>query len=78
MLLVTALSSLCRGAARNTLRQVLLKHFSEKLGRRGPLHDGYMRSFQEIFEASQARASHASSQMSTVKGVQFCICTPPI
>ena len=39
---------------RETLFGILVKHFTSKLGKTGPLHDGYMRVFIEIFYASQA------------------------
>ncbi|EIE26405.1 hypothetical protein COCSUDRAFT_58942 [Coccomyxa subellipsoidea C-169] len=39
---------------RETLFGILVKHFTSKLGKTGPLHDGYMRVFIEMFYASQA------------------------
>ena len=47
---------------RDTLYFILVKHFGLNLGKKGPLHDGYMRVFIESFFASQA-STICSSQV---------------
>ncbi|BDA41019.1 hypothetical protein COCOBI_01-6740 [Coccomyxa sp. Obi] len=51
---------------RDSLHPVMLKHFSHKLGRKGPLDDGYMRAFPEIFYASQANHEIRGREMNDI------------
>lgn len=49
----------------------MVKHFSQKLGKKGPLDDGYMRAFPEIFYASQASEHLKAAKHTTVTGAAF-------
>ena len=61
----------CRAPARDTLHPIMVKHFSQKLGKKGPLHDGYMRAFPEIFFASQASEHLMLAKHRTVPALSF-------
>ncbi|KAK9916516.1 hypothetical protein WJX75_003600 [Coccomyxa subellipsoidea] len=51
---------------RDKLYNVLEKHFSQKMGIRGPLHDGYMRVFIELFRASQGNHEIRGKEMDLI------------